>query len=160
MNQHYEDVSGEDQRAIYFFPLQLTNVRLIEISAKVYKPDETEEWEPDIHILLIDEEDSDTVEEFDLALSFRTQAGSKEDECFDVSVILSGHFAAIVDIETIDKEVIQRFKEHDAVMLLWPYLRETVHSITERMELDMPPLPIISPRQLTTPPSVQREDDA
>jgi preprotein translocase subunit SecB len=53
-------------------------------------------------------------------------------------------------VDTIKPEVVSRFKETDALILLWPYLRQMLHDLTTRLRLDVPPLPIIDPGTLVT----------
>ena len=44
--------------------------------------------------------------------------------------------------------------------ILWPYLRQTLHDLTNRMQLGIPPLPIIDPRALVGSPSGEDTEKA
>lgn len=153
MNRHERDTLSSSNKAqqvaARFFPFQMMDVRIREIHANLYAPAEEEEPEPSIEFL-IEADEPNTDEEFSVRLLFDAQHVSIEDERFNLSVILEGYFVPIVEPETIDQQVAQRFKTRDVVMVLWPYLREAVHNITQRMQIDMPLLPVITPQQLSS----------
>ena len=145
-------VSGETQVTARLFPFQMVSVRLGEIHAAVHKTDTDKEEgtaaEEPLRIVILSDED-ENYEEFDLALVFEIQSEISEGEAIlSLSVMIEGHFEALVDPETIDRGVIHRFKESEVITLLWPYMRETVHNITDRMGLGFPPLPIVDARHL------------
>jgi len=56
---------------------------------------------------------------------------------------LEGRFKSLVEVNTIKKEVLERFKSLDAIILLWPYLRQHLHDLTSRMRLELPPIPTL-----------------
>jgi len=115
--------------------------------------------EPSTELLLLAEEDPDAAE-FTLGLLFQVEHMGVRDSVFDLIIALEGDFEAIVEPETIDREVAEQFRTQDVVSLLWPYLREVVQDITSRMRLDMPPLPIVDARRLVFTPSSQEEETA
>jgi preprotein translocase subunit SecB len=129
----------------YYFPFQMKDVKIEQIHAEICEQQD-EKNEPATHILLLGDEDLDP-KEFDLALHFEVQNMDAGEERFDLSMILLGHFVATVDPRALDQEIIREFQEKEAFGLLWPYLREAVFNITERMRLGMPPLPILDFRQ-------------
>jgi preprotein translocase subunit SecB len=159
MSQQEEGASSNTEQAVdlRLSPFQMLDVRLKEVSAKILESDEIEGGESDVQIRLIEDDGQDSDQGFDLALYFRILEIDEEDASFELSVTLEGHFEAIVEPTTIDEQSVRRFKRVDAITLLWPYLRETVHSMTERMGLNRPPLPIINPRQLAASSSSKGE---
>lgn len=136
----YEELSQE-QMAV--FPYQMTSVRLIELHARWCESDE--DLEPTSEVALLGGPE-DPEKEFVEALRFHVVYPGEAS--FELSVTLEGQFEAIVEPSTIDQGAVRRFTSHDIISILWPYLRETVHNITERMHLSLPPLPIVDVRNL------------
>lgn len=131
------------QERVITFPYQMTGVRLRELHAKLCKSDA--DLEPTIEVALLGQPET-YEEDFVEALQFRVvQAG---EDSFELSVTLEGQFKAIVDPDTIDREVLDHFTNRDVITILWPYIREVVHSMTGRMNLGLPPLPIVDARRL------------
>lgn len=151
MHQHKTDSTNEGL-ATSDFPFQLTDIRLSNVSTKRHIPEQEGEEPPSLSILLIRGEESPTSPEFSLWLQFETELPHSDAPECSISLSIEGRFAVIVDPTILRPEVIERFKEADAILLLWPYLRETLHNLTNRMRLGMPPLPVIDARSLLTGP--------
>jgi len=134
------------------FPFQLTDVRLFQVKVERHTPEQEGEEPPSLSVLLIKGEAPPTASEFSLWLQFETEWPHSDASKCSISLSMEGYFKAIVDPTALKAEVIDRFKEADAILLLWPYLRETLHSLTERMRLEVPPLPVIDARALITVP--------
>ena len=107
---------------------------------------------PSLRILLIKGDESPTSSEFSLWLNLEVELPHGDAPECSISLSIEGRFEAIVDPTTLKTEIIERFKAADAALLLWPYLRETLHNLTERMHLGIPPLPVIDARSLLTKP--------
>jgi len=151
MHQHNTDSTTEGW-ATSAFPFQLTNVRLFHVSTERHVPEQEGEGPSSLSILLVKGEEPPTSPEFSLRLQFEAELPHGDAPECSISLSIEGHFEVIVDPTTLRPEVIERFKESDAILLLWPYLRETLHNLTNRMRLGMPPLPVIDARALLTKP--------
>ena len=134
------------------FPFQLVDVRLYEINVErcEHKEDE-EDVEPGLKVLLHSGSEPTEAEEFALLLTFETNFvfEDKSPTC-KLFMAIEGFFVSVVDMDTIKPEVVSRFKEADALILLWPYLREMLYDLTTRLRLDVPPIPIVDPGALVT----------
>jgi preprotein translocase subunit SecB len=148
MKQQTDKTGGgiQHERAVPFFPIQLTDVRLKEIHAEVAEPEEDEQ-EATTRVSSTVEENPDP-EGFFATLRLDTCRMAGEEEVLTLAVTVEGAFRAVGDLDEIDQEVAQEFMERDILLLLWPYLREEVHSLTRRMRLPVPPLPVVDVRTL------------
>jgi preprotein translocase subunit SecB len=141
------------EESLSFFPVQMIRVRLynIHIGHRDFDP-ETDEQLP-LKVRLVQDDSPPEAKQFGLLLRFETFFSPDDgDKGYFISLAIEGFFEAIVDIETIKPEIIERFKSRDAILLLWPYLRQTLQDITIRMSLDMPILPILDARALLASP--------
>jgi hypothetical protein len=129
-------------------PFQLVDIRLYEIRAERWDPEQEAPEELPLSILLHTGDEPPDAEEFGLLLTFETVFISDDSPECTIFLAIEGRFQAMVDMSTIKPEVIQQFKSQDAIILFWPYLRQMLHDITDRMRLGAPPLPIIDPRAL------------
>lgn len=102
--------------------------------------------------MLIKGEEPPTSPEFSLWLQLEAELPHGDAPECSISLSIEGRFEAIVDPTTLKPEVVERFKVADAILLLWPYMRETLHNLTDRMHLGVPPLPVIDARVLLTRP--------
>ncbi len=151
MHQHNTDSTTEGL-ATSAFPFQLTGTRLFHVSTERHVPEQEGEEPPSLSILLIRGEEPPRSPEFSLWLQFETELPHGDAPECSISLSIEGHFETIVDPTTLKPEVVERFKVADAILLLWPYLRETLHNLTDRMHLSVPPLPVIDARALLTRP--------
>jgi len=138
----------------------MTGLRLRKLEAEVCEPVEETVAELSAN-LQGDAEAVSQLDEFDLRFQLEVKCMNAGDESFNLSVLLEGHFEAVVDPKTIDQQVVRQFITRDAALMLWPYLREAVQSITARMGFMMPPLPILDARDLldTSAPQEQETSD-
>lgn len=134
------------------FPFQLTDIRLFHVSTERHTPEQEGEEPPSLSIVLIKGEEPSTTEEFDLLLQFEADLPHGDAPECSISLSIEGHFEAIVDPAALKPEVVEQFKAADAILLLWPYLREALHNLTDRMRLGVSPLPVIDARALLTRP--------
>jgi len=125
-----------------FFPIQLTDVRLKEIRAKVVEATEEGKQEATTRVSSTFDEHPHP-EGFFATLRLDTCRMAGEDEVLTLAVTVEGAFEAVGDLDEMDQRVAQQFMERDILLLLWPYLREQVHSLTRRMRLPVPPLPVV-----------------
>jgi preprotein translocase subunit SecB len=133
------------------FPFQLVDIRLFHVQAERHFPEEEGEEGPALRIELKAEEPY-TAPEFSLWLELESDLPSGDAPECSISLSIEGHFKAVVDPTDLKPEIVERFKRADAVLLLWPYLRETLHNLTDRMRLGVPPLPVIDARALLVQP--------
>jgi len=134
------------------FPFQLTDVRLFRLNAERHIPEQESEEPPSLSILLIKGEEPPTSSEFSLWLQLEAELPHGDAPECSISLSIEGRFRAVVDPESLRPDVIERFKAADAILLLWPYLRETLHNLTDRMRLGVSPLPVIDARALLNEP--------
>jgi hypothetical protein len=138
----------EDEPQLSLFPFQLIDIRLYELSMERCDPEEENIRPAPVSIGLGSSEENNDSEEFGLLLTFNASFPLGDHPRCKIHLALEGLFRSVVDFDTIKPDVIERFKSNDAMILFWPYLRQILHDITERMRLDIPPLPIIDPRGL------------
>jgi preprotein translocase subunit SecB len=134
------------------FPFQLTDIRLFHVSTERHTLEQESEEPPSLSIVLIKGDEPPTASEFALLLQLEADLPHSDAPECSISLSVEGYFEAIIDPTTLKPEVIERFKAADAILLLWPYLRETLHNLTDRMRLGVPPLPVIDARALLTRP--------
>ena len=134
------------------FPFQLADIRLFNVSTERHAPEQEGEEAPSLTIVLIKGEEPPTASEFSLWLEFEADLPHSDAPEYSISLSIEGRFRAAVDPVALKPEVIERFKAADAILLLWPYLRETLHNLTDRMRLEVPLLPVIDARALLTRP--------
>lgn len=133
------------------FPYQLTDVRLYEIKTERMQVEKTTPTSPIFSVQLQTPSEIPEGNEFSMVLSLETNFLTEEKipECF-LSISIEGIFSLVVDKNTIKPEVFQEFREKTAILLLWPYLRQSVYDITARLRLPVYPLPIANPVGLIT----------
>jgi preprotein translocase subunit SecB len=159
MNTPEQNVSGEPLENLVDvggFPCQLVDVRLYEISVKRHQPDRKGQEPASLKVLLHQGNEPPSTQQFGLLLSFESDLPFADAPEYTISLAIEGLFKLIVDANTIRPETLERFKVADAMVLLWPYLRQTLHDITTRMRLDIPPLPVVDARSLVM---IEDEED-
>jgi hypothetical protein len=154
-----QNTDKQERKSSTWFPFQLVDVRLYEITAERWDPEQEAPEEPPLSILLHPGDEPPDAEEFGLLLTFETVFFSDGSPECTLYLAIEGRFKAMVDISTIKPEVIEQFKSDDAIVLFWPYLRQMLHDITDRMRLGIPPLPVIDPRALVQLPSTGDETE-
>lgn len=65
-----------------------------------------------------------------------------------VRLSVLGIFEALEDVKP---ELLERFQHADAMVLLWPYVRTHVGSVTKMMNIIMAPLPTLDVQQMIQP---------
>jgi len=134
------------------FPFQLVDIRLFHVQAERHFPEEKGEEGPSLRIELVNIDESHTAQEFSLWLELEADMPSGDAPECSINLSIEGHFKAVVEPTDLDPKIVERFKESDAVLLLWPYMRETLHNLTDRMRLGVSPLPVIDARALLVQP--------
>lgn len=136
-----------EEMALELFPFQLADVRLYELTAA--RSAQLEDDKPAVAVSLTPADEPIDAETFGVLLGFEACLKDEgEEAACAIDISLEGVFRSLVDLDTIKPDVIERFKTVDALVLLWPYLRELLHDLTTRMRLDWPPLPTIDARAL------------
>jgi preprotein translocase subunit SecB len=143
---------------VTLFPFQLNDIRLYEIIIERCDPEDKENKTLPVSIGLVSS-DID-VEEGDFGILLTFDAGFPIDDkpVCKIHLSIEGLFNTVVDVDTIKPEALDKFKSKDAMVLFWPYLRQTLHDITDRMHLGIPPLPIIDPSVLVEAISEEPKD--
>lgn len=142
------------------FPFQLQDVRIFEISATIEEVTREEGAPLPLEVDLISDESPPDAEEFGLLLTFGTSISVGADRAYVIHIAIEGKFEAIVDTATVSVDLIDQFKSRDAIILLWPYLRQTLHDLTARMRLDIAPLPVLDARALVQKPVGEKQKDS
>ena len=128
------------------FPLQLVDVRLKEVHAELV---ESEEDAEDLGSkITVGTEGGPGQEGFFATLRLDTRRRVDDEEIVTLTVAVEGAFESVEGSGAADEKAVQEFVEKDIIVLLWPYLREQVHSLTGRMRLRVPPLPVVDVRTL------------
>lgn len=136
---------------LHLAPFRLSDVRIYEINierCENEKGDDEIEFETELRSSDIDKEDNS----FNLMLLLHTKIPEGKDSICNLDLSIEGRFEAIVDIDTIREEFINEFKSRTGLFLLWPYLRQYLHDITNRLHLGVPPLPLID---ISIPPETE-----
>jgi len=97
---------------------------------------------------LVSDDSPPDAEEFGLLLTFETEIPVGPDKSYAIQMAIEGKFMVILDSSGLDADVLDQFKTRDAIVLLWPYLRQVFHDLATRMRLDIGPLPVLDARTL------------
>lgn len=152
--QTSNEATAKRDRAVASFSIQLTDVRLRAIDAQLSEIGERGEGEkPRVCVGIEDHPDPKV---FFATLQFDTRRTIGDDGMLTLAVTIEGAFRVIGDSNESDKETSSRFKEREILIALWPYLREQVQSITGRMRLPLPPLPVVDAGTLVG--GIEQED--
>lgn len=148
MTQQTEEVGTkvEGEENIPSFPVRLVDVRLKEVHAKLVEIEEEVGARPS-KVYTVGEQHPD-LERFFGTLGLEARLVLSDEEMLELSVTVEGAFEFASDSEQEEERAIEAFQERDLIPLLWPYLREQVHSITHRMRLGVSPLPLVDVRTL------------
>lgn len=130
------------------FPFQLQDVRVFEISAVIRETPIDDEAGLPLELGLVSDDSPPDAEEFGLLLTFKTEIPLEPDKAYAVHLAVEGKFRVIVDFAELNADVLDQFKTRDAIVLLWPYLRQIFHDLTTKMRLDIDPLPVLDARTL------------
>lgn len=130
---------------ISLFPFQLADIRLYEVTVERCTPADAAVAPTPVTIALRSQKPSRQKKELGLLLTFDASFPVDAKPACRIHLAIEGMFRATVDIKTIKPDVIQRFKSTDAMVLFWPFLRQYLFDVTQRMQLPIPPLPIIDP---------------
>jgi len=153
-----EHSSGAVRPNLAMFPFQLVDIRLFEVEVKRRDSNGKEVKSKPITIGLAPGNKLPDGEEFSILLVFDATLPPDDEPACYIHLAIEGEFKTVVDISTIKAEVVEQFKSNDAIVLFWPYLRESLHDLANRMRLSIPPLPIIDPRALIDAASKATEE--
>ena len=123
-------------------PFRLSDVRIYNINLDRCSDEENGgelEFKTELHSSEIDDKDNS----FTLLLSLQTTIPDGENSICNLHLSVEGRFEAIVDIDSIKDAVIDEFRNKTGLYILWPYLRQYLHDITNRLRLRVPPIPMI-----------------
>jgi len=157
MNEDNNNLEDTEQ---YFhnFPLQLKEINLREIHAEIIDTDK--DTNSEFKIIVVDKDKRNTRNIFFITLIIQAEnIAGKNNQLFNLFIAIEGQFIAYNDTMQTDKERTDLFRKRDAPLILWPYLRETVSTITERMNLGMTYLPIICPNDFKFSNFVNEEEE-
>ncbi len=130
------------------FAVQLVDVQVQEISTKRRRYRATDGDKPQVDAWLTPLDAADTLP------GFAVIAGA------DVSCPIDGRNTAVVHLsvlgifqalEEVKPELLERFQHLEAMVLLWPYVRTHVGSVTKMMNVTMAPLPTLDVQKTIQP---------
>jgi preprotein translocase subunit SecB len=150
--------NSPDKTHVTLFPFQLSDIRLYEIVVERCDPENSENPTLPVSIGLISSDIDLEESDFGMLLTFDAGFPMDDKPVCKIHLSIEGIFHSVVDVDTIKLEVVERFKSKDAMVLFWPYLRQTLHDITDKMHLGIPPLPIIDPIALVEAISDESRD--
>lgn len=130
------------------FPFQLNDIRLYEIVIERCDPEDKDNKALPVSIGLVSSDIDSESGDFGILLTFDAGFPIEDKPVCKIHLSIEGLFHPVVDVDTIKPEVMDKFKSQDAMVLFWPYLRQTLHDIMDRMHIGIPPLPIIDPSVL------------
>lgn len=139
----------EQYSNLSLFPFQLMDVRLYEASIVRQDLDEFDQDNLQLLVNVMSGDEPVDADEFGILVAFKSTLPPGEEPSCYVEISVEGLFRSVVEAKALKPEIVEHFKEKDALVLLWPYLREFLHNVTTKMRLDIPPLPIIDPSVLT-----------
>lgn len=142
-----EEKQKSNKKTIPMLPFQLSDIRLYEIIVRRCDQN-TDKIKPIPISIELSSTEEVNVEEFPLLLTFKAGFPLEEKPTCDIELSIEGIFHLLEGVEKPKAEVIKRFMNKDAMVLFWPYLRQNLHDITEKMRLGMTPLPILNPSAL------------
>lgn len=140
---------SQEKNSIPLTSFQLVDIRIHEIVAKRCDPKEEKSRPIPISIELSSYEEVENSKEFSSILLFKAGFPLEESPSCTIELSLEGIFETVPDQETINTEELKQFMSSDVMVLIWPYLRQYLHELTNNLRLGMPPLPIIDPRALS-----------
>jgi len=157
-----KDKLPEAKEVKELFPFQLADVRLFEVHAE-HCPAGNEKPEDAVFgFSLKHSVEPPEAKEFGILLTFEGKISGGEKDACKMRVGVEGTFITTVDPSLLKTDVIERFRRLDAAVLLWPYLRQYVNDLTNRMGLGLPPLPtldvraiLLSGKKNVQPPAVE-----
>ena len=123
-------------------PFRLSDVRLYDINVVRCSEEKNSgelEFKTELQSSEIDNKDNS----FKLLLSLQTKIPDGDKSVCSLHLSVEGRFEAIVDVDAIKDEIIIEFRNKTGLYILWPYLRQYLHDITNRLRLGVPPLPMI-----------------
>jgi preprotein translocase subunit SecB len=131
------------------YPLQLLDVRLLEVKVKRFEPEEqlTEEHEENLYQLPLGidvEVLKRSPEYFSVLVTLDIKGPDPDNPEFYIHFTLDGLFEASEDLEETNPELWEEFKQTSALTLLWPYAREYTQSFVRRMRVELPVLPTLN----------------
>lgn len=138
--------SARSSTGIPSFPVRLVDVRLRKVHAELAEIEEGDE--EFVFKIFVSTEEQPDQERFFAILELDAQRRVDEEEMVILTVAVEGAFESVEGSGETDEKAGQEFAEKDTIVLLWPYLREQVHSLTGRMRLRVPPLPVVDVRTL------------
>jgi preprotein translocase subunit SecB len=130
------------------FPFQLVNVRLYEVDAEHCELGKEKRENAVFGFSLLKGNEPLDSKEFGILLAFEGTIPAGEKNGCRLKVSVEGRFATTVDPAILKSDAIEKFRNLDSAVLLWPYLRQSVNDLTTRMGLSLPPLPTLDVRAL------------
>jgi preprotein translocase subunit SecB len=138
----------------------MEDVRVYEISAELQESEQSRDELGPLEIRLLHDASPPDSEDFGVLLRFATSVPFGPDRAYRVEIAIEGRFHVAVDPSAVDPKLLKQFKSRDAIILLWPYLRQTFHDLSSRMRLGISPLPVVDARALVRTPHNEEQPDS
>jgi preprotein translocase subunit SecB len=130
------------------FAVQLVDVQVQEISTKRRRHRASDGDKPQVDAWLTPLDASETLPGFAVIAGADVTCPIDGRNTAAVRLSVLGIFEALEDVRP---ELLERFQHADAMVLLWPYVRTHVGSVTKMMNIIMAPLPTLDVQQMIQP---------
>ncbi len=112
-----------------------------------------------LEVGLFSDEAPPDAEEFGLLLTFGTQVPVGDKKAYRINMAIEGKFHVLDSAQPLNADTVSQFKSRDAIILLWPYLRQMLHDLVTRMRIGIEPLPVLDARTLVQESMELQEPD-
>ncbi len=143
-----EKESEDKNNSIPLTNFQLVDIRIHEIIARRCDPESEKAKPVPISIELSSYPEKEITDEFSSILTFKAGFPLEGMPTCSVELSIEGIFNISSEDNSINQDELRQFMSSDIIVLFWPYLRQYLHDITEKMRLGTTLLPIIDPRAL------------
>lgn len=130
------------------FPLQLTGLRIHEVSAQRTTPEGPPTKGLPLSIRLVVPDTAPKSPELPVIALFETTVPGEDGRACKILLSLEGIFQQAPDAEPLPPATLKDFQARHALVLIWPYLRQYLFDLTTKLGLKVPPLPVVDPRAL------------
>ena len=140
--------SPKSSEAQVEFPLQLTGIRIHEVVAQRAREDEPLPKRLPLSIKLVVPTDREEDTARIVLVVFETAAPDREGRACRIHLTLEARFEQAPGSTPLSTRDMADFEAQHAVVLVWPYLRQYLFDLTTKLDLVVPPLPVVDPRAL------------
>jgi len=130
------------------FPFQLVGLRIHELSARRAVQDEPLPKTLPLSVKLVAPSEAEQGPLRRQLLVFDTAAPDSDGRVCHIHLSVEARFERASGSKPLPAPVLADFEAQHVIVLIWPYLRQYLFDLTTKMELAVPPLPVVDPRAL------------